>query len=398
MSDASASPPPSADALIAALKQSGLLDARREAAFRAVPRAAFLPDLPPETVYLDQAVPIKTDEDGTVLSSSSQPSMMAIMLRQLQLRPGMNVLEIGTGTGYNAALMQHIVGDSGKVTSIEIDADVAEQARENLQRASMGEVMVVHGDGATGYAPRASYDRIIATAGIWDVPQAWVRQLKPRGLLVAPLWVDGFEVSATLILQGDGSLFSEDNRLCGFLRLRGHAAGPEHSIRIGTSALYLFATDNIDSTAVHLLLSDDAEATFINTPLSALDYWQGFLPYLVLNVPEGFALVRYYVTNDASAAYGITVGSGFALIGGGSACFVTVGDGSKAFSFGGADALMAIEDTLEAWQQAGKPQQDRLRLRLVPKTDEQFRVKRGSVYSRRDHYLLAWLEIGGRNG
>ncbi len=396
MSDANASPPASADTLIAVLKQNGLLDARREAAFRAVPRAVFLPDLPPETVYLDQAVPIKTDEDGTVLSSSSQPSMMAIMLRQLRLQPGMNVLEIGAGSGYNAALMQHLVGDNGKVTSIEIDAQIAEAARQNLQRASMGEVLVVDGDGSTGYAPRASYDRIIATAGIWDVPQAWVRQLKPRGLLVAPLWVDGFEVSAALMLQGDGSLFSEDNRLCGFLRLRGHAAGPEHSVRIGTSALYLYATDALDSTAVHLLLSDDAETTFINTRLSVLDYWQGFLPYLVLNVPEGFALARYYVTDDASA-YGIAIGSGFALIGHGSACFVTVGEGSKASSFGGADALMAIEDALESWKQAGKPQQDRLRLRLVPKTDGQFSVERGSVYSRRDHLLLAWLEIGGKN-
>ncbi len=399
MSDASASPPAKADTLIAALKQNGLLDKRREAAFRAIARADFLPNLPLETVYLDQAVPTKTDEDGTVLSSSSQPSMMAIMLRQLQLQPGMNVLEIGTGTGYNAALMKYLVGDTGKVTSIEIDGDLAEAAQENLQRASMGEVMVVHGDGSTGYAPRANYDRIIATAGIWDVPEAWVRQLKPRGLLVAPLWVDGFEVSATLMLQSDGSLYSEDNRLCGFLRLRGHAAGPERSIRIGTSALYLYATDTLDSTAIHLLLSDDAEETFINTPLTPAEYWAGFLPYLVLNVPEGFALARYYVTDDAPVAYGIAVGSGFALIGGGSACFVTVGsEGSKAFNFGGADALMAIEDALSSWQRARKPQQDRLRLRLVPKTNGQFTVERGSVYNRRDHYLLVWLEIGGRNG
>ncbi len=397
--DHATSAPANANALIAILKQNGLLDARLESAFRAVPRAAFLPDVSLDIVYKDQAVPTKTDEDGTVLSSSSQPSMMAIMLRQLQLQAGMNVLEIGTGTGYNAALMQQLVGDAGKVTSIEIDGAVAERAQVNLQRASKGEVMVVHTDGSNGYAPRASYDRIIATAGIWDVPEAWVRQLKPRGLLVAPLWVDGFEVSAALMLQSDGSLYSEDNRLCGFLRLRGQAAGPERGVRVGTSALHLYVTEAIDSAAIHLLLSDDAEGVFINTPLSTMDYWQGFLPYLVLHVPEAFTLARYYVTDDSSA-YGISVGSGFALITHGSACFVTVdGDNSTlARSFGSADAQLAVADALEAWDRAGKPQQDRLRLRLVPKTSSQFTTQQGSVYSRRDHYLLVWLEMGGKNG
>ena len=114
--------PATAESLIDSLKEARLLDAPLEAAFRAVPRAAFLPNLTPDQAYKDEAVPVKIDEDGTVLSSSSQPSMMAIMLRQLDLKPEQNVLEIGTGTGYNAALMQHIVGDEGRVTSIEIDS------------------------------------------------------------------------------------------------------------------------------------------------------------------------------------------------------------------------------------------------------------------------------------
>ena len=187
---------------------------RAKARFCAVPRAAFLPDLSAEEVYKDEAVPIKIDEDGTVLSSSSQPSMMAIMLHQLQLTAGAQRPRNRHRDRLQRRVIQHIVGDEGKVTSLEIDAQVVETARENLQRASSGPVLVVHGDGAVGYAPRASYDRIIATAGIWDVPEAWVRQLKQRGILVAPIWMEGFEISAALMIQPDGSLYSRENCLC----------------------------------------------------------------------------------------------------------------------------------------------------------------------------------------
>src|SRR5574338_1102375 len=135
--------PPTHESLIAALKEADLLnDPRMEKAFRDVPRHFFLPDLPPEQVYVDDAVPIKRDESGGVVSSSSQPSMMAIMLNQLRLYEGCNVLEIGAGTGYNAAIMQQIVGMAGNVTTIEIDREVALKAEDNLSRAGMSDVNV----------------------------------------------------------------------------------------------------------------------------------------------------------------------------------------------------------------------------------------------------------------
>ena len=93
------------------------------AALRAVPRHLFLPDLPPEAAYRDDAIVTKRDADGQGISSSSQPAIMAIMLDQLDLAPGHRVLEIGAGTGYNAALIAHIVGPSGQVVSVDIDAD-----------------------------------------------------------------------------------------------------------------------------------------------------------------------------------------------------------------------------------------------------------------------------------
>src|SRR5262245_19757926 len=89
-----------------------------EAAFRAVPRHLFLPDVPLEAAYADAAVPTWRRSDGVPTSSSSQPAIMAIMLEQLGLEPGMRVLEVGAGTGYNAALLAHLVGPSGSVTTV----------------------------------------------------------------------------------------------------------------------------------------------------------------------------------------------------------------------------------------------------------------------------------------
>jgi hypothetical protein len=282
------------------------------------------------------------------------------------------------------------------VTSLEIDGQVTEMARTNLQNAATGEVTVVHTDGANGYQARANYDRIIATAGIWDVPAAWTRQLMPRGILVAPLWLDGFEVSAALILQTDGSLYSTDNRLCGFIPLRGQAAGPEATLRIGSSGLLVHTSPQIDSAALQMLLSEDGEDSYLGAALESGDYWQGFLPYFVLHLPESFTLGRYQVTKDA-AAYGIT-GHGFVLMTWGSACFVSTSARGTARSFGSADAVLAVQEAIAAWERDGRPGQTRLRLRLVSKDSHSFAVKRGKVYARNDHYLLAWMEIGGTHG
>ena len=113
---------------------SGVRDERIAAALRDVPRHLFLPHLPPPDAYLDDAIVTKRDAAGQPISSSSQPAIMAIMLDQLDLAPGQRVLEIGAGTGYNAALMRHITGPEGTVVSVDIDDDLAAQARGHLPR------------------------------------------------------------------------------------------------------------------------------------------------------------------------------------------------------------------------------------------------------------------------
>jgi protein-L-isoaspartate(D-aspartate) O-methyltransferase len=377
-------------------KQEGLLDPALEAAFLAVPRHLFLSDEPLEKAYADDAIAIKRDPDGTVLSSSSQPSMMAIMLRQLRLRKGDNVLEIGTGSGYNAAVMQYMVGERGMVTSIELDNELAEKAVANLQRLRLGAIItVVNADGALGYAPRASYDRIIATVSLWDIPTAWTKQLKPGGILVAPIWLESMQVSGAFVIQPDGSLFSRQNIPCGFVPLRGIAAVPNFNRRVGSSPLLLSSNEaeRIDVAAMHSLLSDIPEVTFLGEPLSVNEYWRGFVPYLTLNIPEGYIFALYSV-GESQQAYGLE-GSGFALMAPGSMCFVNYKGKGEVHCFGGSDSFMALDAALEGWEAASRPGSDRMRLQLLPKesygpSTPQHNTR---IYPRQYHDLQVWLEI-----
>jgi len=174
-------------ALVGQLRQAGHLhDERVAAAFRAVLRHHFLPGVPLEAVYRDDAVVTKT-VDGLPHSSSSQPAIMARMLERLDVAPGQRVLEIGAGTGYNAALLAHLAGERGRVVTVDIDADTVEAAREHLRAAGRDRVEVICADGGYGYPPGEPYDRIIVTVGAADLPPAWWEQLRPGGRLVVPL-------------------------------------------------------------------------------------------------------------------------------------------------------------------------------------------------------------------
>lgn len=379
--------------LVRSLREKGeLTDPLLEAAFLKVPRHEFLPELPLDKAYSDEALPVKRDPDGSIISSSSQPIMMAMMLQQLDLQPGHNVLEIGTGTGYNAAIIQEVVGSQGKVTTLEVEKDLVQQVEYRLQKLAMGSIRVVHTDAAGGYAPRAAYDRIIATAGVWDVPAAWVRQLKPQGIIVAPLWLHAMQVSAALHREADDVLYSDTNLPCGFIRMRGASAGPTVMRQVGSSPLILTSDSvpTLDSAALHALLSEPVEIDLLDIRLESSDYFQGVLPYFILHPPPHFTFAAYALGANQQA-YGIS-GQGFALMRPGSACFVPFQGHGQAHSFGAPDAFMEIQHMLHQWHQAGRPDWQSLRLRLYPKSRPAPEITEGQIYTRQDHYIHAWLE------
>ena len=168
-----------------------------------MPREHFVPEVGVEAVYTDQAIVTKQTASGLGLSSSSQPGIMAEMLEELRLEPGQRVLEIGAGTGYNAALIQRIVGDEGRVTTVDIDPETATRARRGLRGTR---VKVVTGDGRDGHEPGAPYDRVIVTASASEIPRAWLEQLKPGGLLEVPLRLGGsggLQLIPTLRREGE---------------------------------------------------------------------------------------------------------------------------------------------------------------------------------------------------
>ncbi|WP_433234829.1 methyltransferase, FxLD system [Actinomadura nitritigenes] len=194
-----------------------------EAALRAVPRHVFVPASPLEEAYADQAVYTKQDDSGTSISAASQPTVVAMMLEQLLVEPGHRVLEIGAGTGYNAALLGHLVGEDGHVTTIDVDDDIVQGARAGLATAGARNVDVLLGDGALGHPDGGPYDRIIATVGAGDLPLTWFDQLAPDGLIVVPLRLRGGVSRSIAFAHEDGRWLSRSSEMCSFMPLRGIA-------------------------------------------------------------------------------------------------------------------------------------------------------------------------------
>ncbi|WP_199546305.1 methyltransferase, FxLD system [Streptomyces sp. N35] len=220
-----------------------------EAALGHVPRHRFVPEAPLDVAYdAYEAVVIKTGPDGSALSSASAPAVVAAMLEQLQAQRGDRVLEVGAGTGYNAAVLAELVGPTGQVVTIEYDLEVAERARQALAAAGINNVTVLHGDGEFGHAAAAPYDRIIVTAGAWDVAGAWVEQLAPHGRLVVPLRLP-WPMSVALERTPDGTLASLSTETCGFIPVEGAGHRASRTVTIGEDAIVIRVDDDrpIDS-------------------------------------------------------------------------------------------------------------------------------------------------------
>lgn len=189
-----------------------------------VPRETFLAEHAARegvaAVYRNEAILTKQTQRGHPLSSSSQPGIMALMLEQLRVEPGMRVLEVGAGTGYNAALLAVLVGKHGQVVSVDVDRAVANDARRSLRKGGY-RVRVVHADGRDGFRKGAPYDRIVVTAGAAAVPHTWLEQLTADGLLEVPVRLDGGVHVIPVFHKTRRGLRSRSAISGGFMPLRG---------------------------------------------------------------------------------------------------------------------------------------------------------------------------------
>lgn len=152
-------------------------------AMKKVKRELFMSKEYRKYAYVDKPFPIPPFTAQTI----SAPHMYAITYEALMLKKGERFLEIGTGSGYGAALAREIVGKNGVVVSIEIQKETYEFAKENLRKAGYKDIILVNGDGKEGYPPYAPYDKICVTAAASSVPEALINQLKDEGKLIIPL-------------------------------------------------------------------------------------------------------------------------------------------------------------------------------------------------------------------
>jgi protein-L-isoaspartate(D-aspartate) O-methyltransferase len=192
-------PPPRTPAdLVAAVAGAGVRDRRVLAAFRRVRRELFVPEELVAAAYHDRPVPIAHGQVTT------QPSLVGQMVAALRLEGGERVLEVGTGLGFQAAILGVLAGD-GHVWTVERFADLAERATANLAAAGVANVTVVVGDGTLGWPEAAPYDAVVVAAAAPRVPVPLAVQLAEGGRLVQPLGPGGAEL-VTLLDKRRGRL------------------------------------------------------------------------------------------------------------------------------------------------------------------------------------------------
>lgn len=284
-------------ALVRQLVAEGTIhDERVAAALRAVPRHLFVPDAPLDIAYADDVVLMKRNNAGVVISSVSQPSIVALMLEQAAIRPGDRVLEIGSG-GYNAALLRQLAGPGGSVTTVDIDPEVTERARALLDQAGYDDVVVLLADGEFGAPGGAPYDRIVVTVTAWDIASAWFEQLRPGGRIVVPLRVRGQTRSIAFDRVGD-HLESRSTTLCGFVCMQGEGANYERLVSIkGDDAWLTFDEDQeSDAHPYDGVLAEPSQQAWSGVSVSRDE------PLLDLSLWLATTLPGYCVLSGADAA------------------------------------------------------------------------------------------------
>lgn len=173
------------------------------------------------TLYQDRPLILFGEDDADIPSTISQPSFVLRMLDMLQIQPGHTIFELGAGSGWNAALMGKLVGDRGHIHSLEIIPEVAQSAREIIAELDINNVSIITADGGEGYESGTQYDRAIFTAGTYDLPCHFYRQIEVGGLLLIVIKNQGGGDNLFLLKKTADCFESIDSMGCGFVQLKG---------------------------------------------------------------------------------------------------------------------------------------------------------------------------------
>lgn len=184
-------------------------------AFEKVPRENFVSPGYELEAYRDYPLPIGHGQ------TISQPTTIMVMTKYLDVRSGQNILEVGTGSGYQAALLGNLAGDNGSVYTIEIIGKLADKARRNIESVGLRNVHVIESDGSMGYEKAAPYDRIIVTAACPSIPETLAEQLKEGGIIIAPVGEISFGQDLLKATKINGKLESVNLGKFTFVPLKG---------------------------------------------------------------------------------------------------------------------------------------------------------------------------------
>lgn len=321
-------------------------------------------------LYANRSLGIYQQNEPPYLATISQPVLVLNMLSLLDIQPGATVFEIGTGSGWNAALMGHLVGPQGHVYSMEILPDLVTRSEQAMQAAKVESVTVLLGDGTAGYPSGAPFDRIIFTAGSYDIPLAIHQQLKEGGLLLAVLKIPGGGDDLVLLKKQNGVLVSQ----------------------------YLAPVLFVPMLGIHRSEWRDGESlpTFLeqvqlaSDPVDRMPYWWGSrLSWNLMERTEGIRSFlqisqpgyRVFIDNleQASFCFGLYDQASQSLV---------VAKNDSLVSYGNVAARIKLMAALTQWVELGMPSSVRLQLTIHPRPASSYEDQSGWVVERTDSVFV----------
>ena len=376
------------------VRQGAITSQPVQRAFEEVPRHLFVPRVDIATAYSDEPIFIRW-EDGVPTSSSSQPKMMALMMEQLGLAPGSRVLEIGAGTGYNAAILAHVAGEEGSVITMDIDQDIVDEAAENLSRAGYGHVQVICGDGYEGFPAGQPYDLISVTVGAYDVSPHWVDQLNEGGVMVVPLWFRAFSLSVALEKR-DSELRGLSVTPCLFIPLRGMGQPTEGFFPVGVPldedlnmSIGLDQDDPVFRQDLARLFSQDVKLRDAGRSLDGQFHHQDLSSGLVMALTVDPRMFIVYSASQSGPLRGF--GYGLVDLDSMSAAVACEAEPEHVIVYGNGTAYRELIGLLDQWDHLGRPPVHDLKVRAL--FDEPESVPEGHwIINKRSAYtwMLSW--------